>query len=160
MNSSLYYHTLNPTRMNDLYKGFQNNKVPSEAEYQKLSVETREYQPQVLVGVRSSVCEGLTLTQASKMVMMEPLAIPAHEEQSHGRINRIGQTKETTIWSLSSSGESGVSSETHIKNIADARKIFAEEGEIWTVELEDEVGEKDEWRKEVEKGEIAGEEMI
>lgn len=122
--------------MNKLYIGFQEFDVLSDEELANLTQDEKDSRPQVLVGVRSSVAEGLTLTRASKTVMMEPLAIPALEEQSHSRTHRIGQRKKTKVWSLSCTGDEGVSSETHVRNVADARKIFSEQGKIWDVKVD------------------------
>ena len=89
-------------KMNDLYRKFQNNPVLNEAELASLSIEKSECRPQVLAKVRSSVCEKMILTRVTKITIMKPLTIPAHEEQSHVRMHHIDKTKEIIIWSLSS----------------------------------------------------------
>ena len=83
LHSSLYWNQLSNAKMSELYEGFQGYDVLTDEEWANLSANEQDARPQVLVGVRSSICEGRTLTRASKLVMMEPLAIPAQEAQAH-----------------------------------------------------------------------------
>ena len=66
---------------------------------------------------------------------MEPLSLPTIQEQIYGREHRIGQRNEVKFWLLESTGEDGVSSETHVQAMSDVRKVFAEEGQIWDVQI-------------------------
>ena len=109
-----------------------------------LFMEKREHQSQVLVGVRSSVCESLTLTRATKMIILKLLTIPAHEEENHARVRRKSQTKETKIWSLSGTDELDVFSNTHLNKITDVRKIVVKKRKIWNVKIEEEADTENE----------------
>jgi SNF2 family DNA or RNA helicase len=40
---------------------------------------------------------GLTLTEAQHVVLIEPILDPATEQQSLGRVHRIGQSRETWV---------------------------------------------------------------
>ena len=62
-----------------------------------LSSEKHERRSQILINVRSLMCESLIFTRAFKMIIMKSLTISAHEKQSHDQVNRMNQTKKTLV---------------------------------------------------------------
>lgn len=53
--------------------------------------------PQVLLLPIKSAANGLNLTQATHVVLLEPLLQTAEEEQAIGRVHRIGQSRRTWV---------------------------------------------------------------
>ncbi|GAX82125.1 hypothetical protein CEUSTIGMA_g9553.t1 [Chlamydomonas eustigma] len=53
--------------------------------------------PRVLMLLLKQGGAGLTLTEAQHVVLIEPILDPASEQQSLGRVHRIGQTRETWV---------------------------------------------------------------
>ena len=136
MRSHLYWQGLKSSKKNALYSGFEDHPLQTEDEMANMTEEERDNHPQILVGLISAMSEGLTLTRAKRIIMMEPISIPTAEEQCEGRCHRIGQHEETASWRLSCTGDKGVSSETHVKQMADFRMVFAEDGDVWNVARE------------------------
>ena len=58
----------------------------------------------VCVATYHTAAVGITLTAASKVILMEPAMDPALEAQAAGRIHRLGQTKEVLIRRFAFSG--------------------------------------------------------
>jgi SWI/SNF-related matrix-associated actin-dependent regulator 1 of chromatin subfamily A len=71
------------------------------------SIITAEFQSgkyQVLLASMTAAGVGITLTAASRAIMLEQAWSPADEKQCHDRLHRIGQTKPVTIEYLIGSG--------------------------------------------------------
>ena len=59
--------------------------------------QAQEKQAKVMVStLRVGNC-GITLTAATRVILMEPFIDPAHELQAAGRIHRLGQSKEVLV---------------------------------------------------------------
>ena len=141
--------------MNQLYVDFQKNDVLIVEKIKNVFFEKCERRSQILIEIRTSVCEKLILTRVCKMILMKSLAISAHDEQVQTRVHRINQSHEITIWTLSCVDEHEVFFETHVNHVVDVKKIFVEKDRIWDIEMkENDIENKSKFEKIAKKIEI------
>lgn len=116
----LYCQSLGEDQQARLVSGFQKE----ESSPGVLAETSEPYRPTVLVGTMSAMSDGLQLTAANHVIIMEPNSKPTVVMQAFSRAWRRGQTKTVNVYYLKCTGELGVRAETVVMNRSDIRKAL------------------------------------